>query len=50
MSSSTKKIECQYPDYKKIVEDCKKKILQKYPEYHNSWQGFNDFDFWEKRV
>lgn len=47
-----KKQRVQYPNFDKIIVDCKEKIKSKFPEYGNSWQdtGLIFTDFWEKRL
>lgn len=53
MSKQSNKItKIAYPKFNKIVEDCKDKIKDKFPEYGNSWKdtGLIYTDFWEKRL
>ena|SRR6185312_2653274 len=46
--------ECQQPLWDRIVSDCKRKILEKYPQYGNSWKDFDlqgtNTEFWKKRL
>lgn len=39
-----------YPNFKEIVNNCKKKIKEKFPDYGNSWVSFSDKSFWKKRT
>ena len=42
--------ECKQPYWNAIRELCENKIEKKFPEYDNSWVGFFDSDFWNKRL
>lgn len=58
MSSNHDKV--VFPDFEKIMENCKKIMLEKFPDYKNSWttldydlgtgKGDVDYRFWQKRL
>lgn len=49
-----------YPDFKKIIDNCKNIMLEKFPQYKNSWttmdydlgqcRGWSENKFWDKRL
>lgn len=49
-----------FPDFEKIIENCKMIMIEKFPEYKNSWttldydlgeyRGWTDTKFWDKRL
>lgn len=48
-SSVTEKIE--FPEFKDIIKKCKEKMIEKFPEYANSWQNvIIEDDWWKKRL
>lgn len=49
-SCSDPHFECHYPDFNKIIDLCRDKILERFPQYGNSWQGCYDFKFWRTRL
>ena len=50
MSSSTIE-EIEFPDFKEIMEKCREKMIEKYPEYKNSWQDEGlPLSWWKKRL
>mgnify|MGYP001585857438 CR=1 FL=1 len=49
MNNKLTKIE--YPNFNKIIQECKDKILEKFPQYGNSWHDIFISDrFWKKRL
>lgn len=44
------KLQCKFPDFDKIIEGCKLKIMLKYYKYQNSWIDCSDWKFWKKRL
>jgi len=48
-SSITEKIE--FPDFNQVEEVCRKKIIEKFPKYKNSWKDDPvTLDWWGKRL
>lgn len=44
---------CKFPDFQEIVKKSKEKMLEKFPQYGNSWQEesfLTDWSWWEKRL
>ena len=49
--SKTEQEKIEYPDFNKIIKECKTKMKQKFPEYGNSWHNiFTNDEFWKKRL
>ena len=44
------KMQCKFPDFEKIKQACKTKIMLKFHRYSNSWIGCSDWKFWKKRL
>lgn len=43
-------IECHYPEFNKIIDSCRDKILEKFPQYGNTWEMCYDSKFWRGRL
>ncbi len=44
------KLQCQFPNFEKIIEGCKLKMMLKFHRYGNSWVNNSDWKFWKKRL